>query len=135
MSNEIPEDLSYTAEHEWVRRTQAAGQGDQLSVRVGITDFAQDALGDIVFVELPEVGSELSGGDTVGELESTKSVSEVYAPLAGTVTAVNEALEATPELVNSEPYGDGWLFEMSLPDAAALEDLLDAAAYQETTAD
>ncbi len=121
-----PDDLLYTAEHEWVRVPDQAGS----SVRVGITDFAQDALGDIVYVSLPEVGAELEGGTTVGELESTKSVSDLYAPVSGTVTAVNEALEGTPELVNSDPYGEGWLFELAPSDASAVEGLLDAAAYQ-----
>ena len=103
-----PEDLKYTSEHEWVRSPGEAAA----SVRIGITDYAQEALGDIVYVSLPEVGAELEGGTAVGELESTKSVSDVYAPLAGTVAAVNEALDGTPELVNSDPYGEGWLFEM-----------------------
>jgi len=101
-------------------------------VRVGITDFAQDALGDIVYVSLPEVGTDVSDGATVGELESTKSVSDVYAPLSGTVTAVNEALDSTPELVNSDPYGEGWLFELEPSDAAAVTALMDATAYQAT---
>jgi glycine cleavage system H protein len=121
-----PDDLLYTAEHEWVRAPDQAGS----SVRVGITDFAQDALGDIVYVSLPEVGADLEGGTTVGELESTKSVSDVYAPVSGTITAVNEALEGTPELVNSDPYGEGWLFELTPSDASAVDGLLDAAAYQ-----
>ncbi|HWG94255.1 MAG TPA: glycine cleavage system protein GcvH [Mycobacteriales bacterium] len=127
-----PDDLSYTAEHEWVR---AVGEGDDAVLRVGITSYAQDALGDIVFVTLPAVGAELAAGAAVGEVESTKSVSDVYAPLAGTVTAVNEALDASPELVNSDPYGEGWMFELKPADgvAAALqgEHLLTAAAYQE----
>jgi glycine cleavage system H protein len=121
-----PDDLKYTAEHEWVRTPDQAGA----PVRVGITDFAQDALGDIVYVSLPEVGAELEGGSTVGELESTKSVSDVYAPVSGTVTAVNEALDGTPELVNSDPYGEGWLFELTPSDASAMDALLDAAGYQ-----
>lgn len=122
----IPEDLKYTAEHEWIK--QPGEQPD--SLRIGITDFAQDALGDIVYVQLPEVGASVDAGDTVGELESTKSVSDVYAPFAGEVVAVNEALEATPELVNSDPYGGGWLFEAK-PDASAdLDGLLDAAGYE-----
>jgi glycine cleavage system H protein len=121
-----PDDLKYTSEHEWVR---TPGEADS-SVRVGITDFAQEQLGDIVYVSLPEVGSELASGSSVGELESTKSVSDVYAPLSGTVAAVNEALDSTPELVNSDPYGDGWLFELVPTDAASTDDLMDAAAYQ-----
>jgi glycine cleavage system H protein len=121
-----PEDLKYTSEHEWVR---SPGEAEG-SVRVGITDYAQEALGDIVYVSLPEVGAELESGTAVGELESTKSVSDVYAPLAGTVVARNEALDGTPELVNSDPYGEGWLFEIVPADASAVEALMDAAAYQ-----
>jgi glycine cleavage system H protein len=123
-----PEDLKYTSEHEWVRTPGEA----ESSVRVGITDFAQDALGDIVYVSLPEVGDEVESGATVGELESTKSVSDVYAPLAGTVAARNEALDGTPELVNSDPYGDGWLLEIVPSDPSAVDDLMDADAYQAT---
>jgi glycine cleavage system H protein len=125
-----PEDLRYTAEHEWVR---PVGEGDDAVLRIGITSYAQDALGDIVFVTLPAVGAELAAGQAVGEVESTKSVSDVYAPLAGTVTAVNEALESSPELVNSDPYGEGWMFDLRPADgvAAAMEQevLLDADAY------
>jgi glycine cleavage system H protein len=124
----FPDDLRYTSEHEWVR----SPGGAEGSVRVGITDYAQEALGDIVFVSLPEVGAELDGGSAVGELESTKSVSDVYAPLSGTVAAVNDALDGTPELVNTDPYGEGWLFELVLSDASAVDELMDAAAYQET---
>ena len=120
-----PDDLKYTAEHEWVR----AGSGS--TVRVGITDYAQEALGDIVFVSLPAVGAEVGPGEAVGEGESTKSVSDVYAPVAGTVSARNEALEAQPELLNSDPYGEGWIVEIDVPDPAALDSLLDAAAYRE----
>ena len=121
----FPEDLKYTSEHEWLREPgQAEG-----SVRVGITSYAQDALGDIVFVQLPEVGETVTAGAVVGELESTKSVSEVYAPVGGEVVARNEALDATPELVNTDPYGDGWLFEIA-PDNSGSSDLLDAADYQ-----
>jgi glycine cleavage system H protein len=122
----IPEDLKYTVEHEWLRTP-----GEQAgSVRVGITDYAQDALGDIVYVSLPEVGTKLTSGNPCGELESTKSVSDVYAPVGGEVVARNEALDATPELVNSDPYGDGWLFEVVPADATELDQLLDAAGYQ-----
>ncbi len=121
-----PEDLKYTAEHEWVRNP---GESEG-SVRIGITDFAQDALGDIVYVSLPEVGETIAAGGTCGELESTKSVSDIYAPVDGEVVAVNEALVETPELVNSDPYGEGWLFEVATSDAAAVDGLLDAAAYQ-----
>lgn len=119
----LPEDLKYTAEHEWVRR-------DGGVLRVGITDFAQDQLGDIVYVSLPEVGAAVAAGDAVGELESTKSVSDVYAPLSGTVSAVNDALDGQPELVNSDPYGEGWLFELDGADETALDGLLDASGYQ-----
>jgi glycine cleavage system H protein len=122
----FPDDLKYTPEHEWVR---SPGQAEG-SVRVGITDFAQDALGDIVYVSLPGVGDEVEGGSTVGELESTKSVSDVYAPVSGTVAAVNEALDGTPELVNSDPYGDGWLFELVPSEPAEVDALLDSDAYQ-----
>ncbi len=121
-----PEDLKYTSEHEWVR---SPGEAEG-SVRVGITDYAQEALGDIVYVSLPEVGVELENGTAVGELESTKSVSDVYAPLGGTVSARNEALDTTPELVNSDPYGAGWLFEMVPADTAAVDALMAASAYE-----
>jgi glycine cleavage system H protein len=121
-----PEDLKYTSEHEWVR-TPGDAEG---SVRIGITDYAQDALGDIVFASLPEVGTDVEAGSAVGELESTKSVSDIYAPVSGTVVARNDALESSPELVNSDPYGEGWLFEVTPADASAVEQLMDAAAYQ-----
>jgi glycine cleavage system H protein len=123
-----PEDLKYTSEHEWVR---SPGEADA-SVRVGITHFAQDALGDIVFASLPEVGTDVEAGSPVGELESTKSVSDIYAPVSGKVVARNDALDASPELVNSDPYGEGWLFEVVPTDAAAVDSLMDAAAYQDT---
>ena len=121
-----PEDLKYTSEHEWVR-TPGEAEG---SVRIGITHFAQDALGDIVYVSLPEVGEQVTGGETCGELESTKSVSDVYAPLTGEVVARNEALDATPELVNNDPYAAGWLFEVSVADQSQVDALMDAGAYQ-----
>ena len=123
-----PEDLKYTAEHEWVR-DPGSTEG---SVRVGITDYAQDALGDIVYASLPEVGDEVEAGSAVGELESTKSVSDVYVPVTGRVTATNDALDGTPELVNSDPYGEGWLFEIAPSDDTAIDGLMDAAAYQAT---
>ncbi|MCE7882276.1 MAG: glycine cleavage system protein GcvH [Actinobacteria bacterium ATB1] len=119
----IPEDLRYTKEHEWARL-----EGGQ--VRVGITDFAQNALGDVVFVQVPETGDLVTAGDVFGEVESTKSVSDLYAPLSGTVTAVNESLEDAPELVNSDPYGEGWLILVDPDDSAALDGLLDAAGYR-----
>jgi glycine cleavage system H protein len=121
-----PEDLKYTVEHEWVR---SPGEHPG-SVRVGITDYAQDALGDIVYVSLPEVGTGLTSGSPCGELESTKSVSDIYAPVAGEVVARNESLDATPELVNTDPYGAGWLFEVVPSDASEIDQLLDAATYQ-----
>lgn len=123
-----PEDLKYTGEHEWVKAPDA--QSD--SVRVGITEFAQDALGDIVYVSLPEVGEDVTEGSTCGELESTKSVSDIYAPISGSVTAVNDALTNTPELVNTDPYGGGWLFEIAATDSDPLAALMDAAAYTAT---
>lgn len=125
-SLDYPDDLKYTAEHEWVR---AGTDGDV--VRVGITAYAQDALGDVVYVTLPEVGASVAAGDACGEVESTKSVSDLFAPLSGEVTARNETLDGTPELVNTDPYGEGWLFELRPSDSAALSALFDAAAYQE----
>lgn len=121
-----PEDLRYTTEHEWVRR----GEGG--TVRIGITAYAQDALGDVVFVSAPTVGTELASGQACGEIESTKSVSDLYSPVTGTVTAVNEGLDSAPELVNSDPYGDGWVFEAELRDPAEYDALMDAAAYRAT---
>jgi glycine cleavage system H protein len=123
-----PEDLRYTSEHEWVR----SPGGTDGAVRVGITDFAQDALGDIVYVSLPEVGEDVQKGATVGELESTKSVSDLYAPLSGSVVARNESLDATPELVNSDPYGDGWLFEVLPSEPGQLDALLDSGSYTQS---
>jgi glycine cleavage system H protein len=117
--------VKYTAEHEWAKPS-----ADGATVRIGITDYAQDALGDVVFVSLPEVGAAVDAGQAIGEVESTKSVSDIYAPLAGTVSARNEALEATPELINSDPYGEGWMIEINLGDPSALDTMLDAAAYQ-----
>jgi len=128
--SEIPADLHYTAEHEWVRRSG----GD--TVRIGITDFAQSALGDVVFVQLPDVGTEVTAGESFGEVESTKSVSDLYAPVSGKVSAVNSDLEGSPQLVNSDPYGAGWLLDVQASDVAALEsaiaELLDAEAYRGT---
>ena len=121
-----PDDLKYTSEHEWVREPgEHAG-----SVRIGITEYAQDALGDIVYVSLPEVGDTVTAGTTCGELESTKSVSDIYAPVTGEVVATNAALDSTPELVNSDPYEAGWLFEVSISDPAQVEGLMDAATYE-----
>lgn len=120
---DYPDDLRYTSDHEWIRTK------DDGVVRIGITAFAQDALGDVVYVSLPTVGESVGAGDACGEVESTKSVSDVYAPLAGEVTAVNPALDGTPELVNSDPYGDGWMFEMRPSDSTELDGLLDSSAY------
>lgn len=123
----IPEDLRYSPEHEWIRV-------EGTKVRVGITDYAQDALGDIVFVDLPAVGTEVEAGGQLGEVESTKSVSEIYSPLGGTVTSVNDTLTAAPESINQDPYGDGWLCELELASGADPGTLLDAAAYGDLTA-
>lgn len=124
----IPEDLKYTAEHEWVK---TGGDLDEGVARIGITDHAQSELGDIVFVELPEPGTTITAGEACGEVESTKSVSDLYAPISGEVSARNDALETKPETVNSDPYGEGWLFEVRYEGAAALDGLLDANAYRE----
>lgn len=128
--SDIPPDLRYTAEHEWVRRS-----GDD-TVRVGITDFAQSALGDVVFVQLPDVGTELTAGESFGEVESTKSVSDLYAPVSGKVSAVNTDLDGSPQLVNSDPYGAGWLLDVQVSEVGELEStissLLDAEAYRGT---
>jgi glycine cleavage system H protein len=121
---EFPQDLKYSREHEWARSENGR-------VRVGITDFAQDALGDVVYVDLPEAGTQVTGGQAFGEVESTKSVSDVFAPLSGTIVERNAALEDRPELVNEQPYGDGWLVAIDPSDPAELEALLDATAYQE----
>lgn len=123
---QLPDDLIYTEDHEWLRRTDAG------TYRLGITDYAQDQLGDIVYVDLPDVGSHVDAGALLAEVESTKSVGEVYAPVAAAVTAVNEAVKDRPELVNSDPYGEGWLLE--LRPTADLPSLLDAAAYRRLTA-
>lgn len=122
----IPTELKYSAEHEWV--VAAAEEG---VVRIGITDFAQDALGEVVYVEHPEVGAAVAAGDVVGEVESTKSVSDIYAPVSGEVTAVNEALDAEPQAINSDPYGAGWLFEVRLAEDSGVEDLLTPEQYTE----
>jgi glycine cleavage system H protein len=127
--SEIPADLHYTEEHEWVQRT-----GDD-TVRVGITDYAQSALGDVVFVQLPDVGAEVTAGESFGEVESTKSVSDLYAPVSAKVVAVNGDLEANPQLVNSDPYGEGWLVDLQIDGSAlgdALAGLLDADGYRGT---
>ena len=124
-----PEDLRYTAEQEWVSAPNADG-----IVRIGITSYAQEALGDVVYVSVSAVGSDVTVGDSLGEVESTKSVSDVYAPVAGAVVARNERLDTQPELVNSDPYGDGWIAEIRPADAGALDGLLDATAYADAVA-
>ena len=121
--SDYPENLKYTPEHEWVR------SGNESIVRVGITEYAAEQLGDIVFASLPTVGETVSAGDACGELESTKSVSDIFAPVTGTISAVNITLDGNPETVNADPYGDGWLFEVELDEGADLDDLLDADAY------
>ena len=120
----VPEDLRYTAEHEWVRPL-----GDGGTVRVGITDYAQDALGDVVYVDLPTVGDAVEANTPVGEVESTKSVSEMYAPVSGTISAVNEALADNPQLLNEDPYGEGWLCEITVTDVDSIGAMMDADAY------
>ena len=121
-----PDDLKYSSEHEWAR----VNTGD--TVEVGITHYAQDTLGDVVFVELPEVGSRVDQFDKFGEIESVKAVSDLFSPVSGTVTSVNEELEQSPELVNSDPYGDGWIMEVKLEDPAELDELMDSETYQGT---
>jgi glycine cleavage system H protein len=121
---EFPEELRYTKEHEWVRQE---GEG---RVRVGITDYAQDALGDVVYVDVPEVGTEVSANQAFSEVESTKSVSDVFAPVSGTVSERNQLLEERPELINEQPYGDGWIAVLQVSDASQVEALMDAAAYR-----
>ena len=121
----VPAELSYTSEHEWVSALTAEG-----TVRVGITDHAQDALGDVVYVDLPSVGDSVAAEDSFGEIESTKSVSDLFAPVAGEIVAVNEGLEDDPALVNSDPYGEGWIIEIRPENADDLANLLDAEAYK-----
>ena len=121
-----PDDLKYSSEHEWAR----VGNGDV--VEVGITHYAQDTLGDVVFVELPEIGSRVDQFDKFGEIESVKAVSDLFSPVSGTVSAVNEELEQSPELVNSDPYGDGWIMEVKLDDPTELDELMDSETYQGT---
>jgi glycine cleavage system H protein len=127
MSFTVPDDCRYLDSHEWARRHNG-------TVRVGITDFAQDELGDVVFVELPAEGDELSQGEDFGVIESIKAVSDLYAPVSGTVTAANEALIDDPELVNDDPFGDGWMLEVELDDESELDELLSAAEYREQIA-
>jgi glycine cleavage system H protein len=119
----VPEELRYTKDHEWAKI-----EGGR--VRIGITDYAQDALGDVVYVQLPDIGAEVTAGDSFSEVESTKSVSEIYAPIAGTVVEVNQDLVDTPQRLNDDPYGEGWLCVIETSDASGLDELLDAAAYR-----
>ena len=129
MSDNVPEDLFYTESHEWIRDEEDG------TVTVGITDHAQEALGDLVFVELPAVGDETDQGDSVAVVESVKAASDIYAPVTGEVVAINEDLEDDPGLINNDPYGDGWLYEVALSDESELDDLLDAEAYEESLED
>ena len=122
--SEVPAELRYTPEHEWIRV-----EGDQAII--GVTDFAQDALTDVVWVELPEVGMSVGAMESCGSVESVKSVSEIYAPIAGDITEANESLEDAPEQINQDPYGEGWIWKMTISDAGELDNLLDAAAYSE----
>ena len=121
-----PDYLKYSSEHEWAR----VGNGEV--VEVGITHYAQDTLGDVVFVELPEIGSRVDQFDKFGEIESVKAVSDLFSPVSGTVTAVNQELEQSPELCNSDPYGDGWIMEVKLDDPSEMEELMDSETYQGT---
>jgi glycine cleavage system H protein len=122
----IPADLRYSNDHEWVRQ-------DGGTVTIGITEFAQDSLGDVVFVELPDQGVAVAAGESFTEVESTKSVSDIYAPLSGTISAINDALDAQPELLNSDPYGEGWICSIEMSDPSELDGLLDADAYRALT--
>ena len=122
----FPEELRYTKEHEWARQEDGV-------IRVGISDFAQDALGDVVYVDVPEVGTQVKAGEPFGEVESTKSVSDVYAPVSGTVTERNDALADQPELVNNDPYGQGWMIAVQVSDGGAFEALMDASSYRSFT--
>ena len=120
---QVPQHLRYSSDHEWVSVSGTRA-------RVGITDYAQDALGDVVYVQVPTVGASVGKGDSFGEVESTKSVSDVYAPVSGTVVAVNDSLDGSPEALNQDPYGNGWLCEIEMSDPSEVDSLLDAAGYQ-----
>jgi glycine cleavage system H protein len=122
----IPDHLRYSSDHEWISR-------DGNTVTIGITDYAQDSLGDVVFVELPDIGQEVAANDTFTEVESTKSVSDIYAPVSGTISETNTTLDDQPDLLNSDPYGEGWICRIEMSDASQFDDLLDAAAYRELT--
>ncbi|MEY3396543.1 MAG: glycine cleavage system protein GcvH [Actinomycetota bacterium] len=119
----IPDELKYSKDHEWIRLSGSIA-------RVGITDYAQDALGDVVFVQLPESGKEVLAGQSCSEVESTKSVSDIYVPISGSISNVNTQLSDSPNLINSDPYGDGWIMEIEVSDLSSVADLLDAAAYK-----
>jgi glycine cleavage system H protein len=123
---QLPDDLRYSTDHEWARVEGS-------TVRIGITDYAQDALGDVVFVQLPTVGTVVQAGDSFGEVESTKSVSDIFAPVTGTVVAVNEALVDAPQALNEDPYGAGWVCEIEVTDPASIDTLMDAVAYRSLT--
>jgi len=123
---DLPAELRYSTDHEWIRQ-------DGNIVTIGVTDFAQDSLGDVVFVEVPESGSTLNIGDSFTEVESTKSVSDIYAPVSGTIAAVNDALDDQPELLNSDPYGEGWICKIEMSDPSQLDALMDAAGYRTLT--
>ena len=125
---DIPDDRRYSSDHEWIRR-----EGDSAVVTVGITDYAQDSLGDVVFVEVPELGGRVSASDSVTEVESTKSVSDIYAPVSGTVSSANSSLDDQPELLNSDPYGEGWICRIDMSEPSQFDELLDADAYRELT--
>ncbi|MFN8022389.1 MAG: glycine cleavage system protein GcvH [Acidimicrobiales bacterium] len=122
-ASDVPDQLKYSTDHEWI---SVSGT----TVRIGITDYAQDALGDVVYVQVPTVGSAVSAGDTMSEVESTKSVSDIYAPVSGTIVAVNGALADAPETINSDPYGAGWICEIEVSDPSQLDQLLDASGYR-----
>ena len=124
----IPDDLRHSSDHEWVRT-------EGTTARIDITDYAQDALGDVVYVQVPEVGAVVAAGQGISEVESTKSVSDIYAPVAGTIVAVNDELDAAPERLNADPYGDGWICAIEVADAAAVDGLLDAGAYRQLIED
>ena len=128
MSGTYPEDLKYTQEHEWARI-----EGDRAVI--GITDYAQDALGDIVYVDIPPAGTTVNAGDTFGEVESTKSVSDIYSPVSGTITERNEQLDKSPEIINSDPYGQGWLVAVTMTEPSQAEQLMDAGAYRDLVAE
>ncbi len=124
----VPPELRYSSDHEWIRR-----DGDSTTVTIGITEYAQDSLGDVVFVEIPDAGAAVAAGDSFSEVESTKSVSDIYAPVSGTVSSVNDALEERPELLNSDPYGEGWICTIEMDTPGQFDELLDADGYRALT--